>query len=76
MHLMSATRPELVSPGVITLAEGMVLYYDTALVCEIETHDPVGMNTAKNWGTNALYRIKLISHTKSASYTMKVAPRE
>ena len=56
-HLMLASKPEIVERGVIALAEGRSLSYDTSLNVEIEEIDPVGMDAERHWGTKVLYRL-------------------
>ena len=75
-HLMSAEEPVLVEAGKIALAEGMTLCYDKSLGCEIEEHDPVGMDSEKLWGTRMLWRIKLTASGKSGSYIFRISPEE
>ena len=73
-HLMSATLPVATGDGKIALAEGMTLAYDTTLECEIEEHDPVGMNAERLWGTSKLYRIKFRAYGEGGSYAFRVYP--
>jgi hypothetical protein len=56
-HMMTSVKPEITADGVILLNKGRTLTYDTALKAEIETFDPVGMDTSESWGTDVLYRI-------------------
>lgn len=56
-HLMLASKPEILSDGKISLPEGRILTYDTALTAEVEEFDPVGMDTVSAWGTPVLYRL-------------------
>ena len=56
-HMMLASEPQLLGDGKISLPEGRMLSYDTSLTAELETFDPVGMNTLKSWGTEKLYRL-------------------
>ena len=56
-HLMLASKPEIIKHGVIALAEGRSLSYDTSLNVEIEEIDPVGMDAERHWGTKVLYRL-------------------
>ena len=56
-HIMLASEPQLLGDGKISLPEGRMLNYDTSLTAELETFDPVGMNTLKSWGTEKLYRL-------------------
>ena len=54
---MLASKPEILSDGKISLPEGRILTYDTALTAEVEEFDPVGMDTVSAWGTPVLYRL-------------------
>ena len=56
-HLMLASEPKHIQVGKISLPMGMTLTYDKSLEAEIETFDPVGMDTNHAWGTDKLYRI-------------------
>ena len=72
-HLMSAVRPEIENDGVITLAMGRRLVYDTTLEAEIEEFDPVGMNTVKTWNTDKMYRMhfRIKSNKCNVTFTIK-----
>ena len=69
---MTHREPKLECDGKILLTEGCVLNYNTALAAEIETFDPVGMDTKTLWGTEALYRIHLKTTAKECEYTFTV----
>ena len=75
-HFMSASEPSLVADGKIALAEGMHLYYDTSLKCEIEGFDPVGMNTKAMWDTEVMYRICLSAYGSEGEYVFKISPSD
>lgn len=57
--LVTHREPKMLDGAKIALAEGCVLEYDARLNVEIETFDPVGMDTVQAWGTEKLYRIHL-----------------
>ena len=67
-HLMLASEPKLIQVGKISLPMDMTLTYDKSLEAEIETFDPVGMDTNHAWGTDKLYRI----HFKTTTDNCKV----
>ena len=69
---MTHREPKLKCDGKILLTEGCVLNYNTALAAEIETFDPVGMDTKTLWGTEVLYRIHLKTTAKECEYTFTV----
>lgn len=56
-HMMLAQKPVLLESGKISLPEGRILSYDSALNVEIEEFDPVGMDTVSAWNTELLYRL-------------------
>ena len=56
-HIMLAAEPTLLEGGKISLSEGRTLTYDTSLSVELESFDPVGMDTKSAWGTEVLYRL-------------------
>lgn len=72
-HMMSAKRPEIKEKGLIELAEGRTLTYDTALEAEVEEFDPVGMNTVNTWNTEKLFRIhfKIKANKCNVTFTIK-----
>jgi hypothetical protein len=65
-------EPKALDESRIALAEGCVLEYDPRLTREIETFDPVGMNTVRAWGTEKLYRIHLKTIQDSIDCAFKV----
>ena len=69
---MTHRKPKLENGGKILLTEGSVLNYNTKLHAEIETVDPVGMDTKTLWGTEKLYRIHLKTTAKECEYTFTV----
>ena len=72
-HMMASVKPEIVDDGKILLNMGRVLEYDTVLSAEIETFDPVGMDTQSAWGTEVLYRIhfKINADICNVKFTIK-----
>ena len=73
---MSHKKPKSGGKGKILLTEGCVLNYDTDLSAEIESFDPVGMDTVALWGTKKLYRIHLRTTAKECEYTFTVTAEE
>ena len=59
-RIMTHVKPEMLEGAKLKLAEGVVLEYDSRLACEIEEIDPVGMDVAKAWGSDALYRTHFV----------------
>ena len=56
---MTHKEPDVISDGVIAIAEDCLLKFDPSLSVNIEAFDPVGMNTLSAWGSEKLYRIHL-----------------
>lgn len=65
-------EPTQVKAGEIILHTGMRLIYDESLELEIESFDPVGMDTRGMWGTDVLYRIHLRTRAKECRYEFKI----
>ncbi|MBQ7344111.1 MAG: heparinase II/III-family protein [Clostridia bacterium] len=72
-HLMLAEKPSILQEGLISLPEGRILTYDTSLKAELEEFEPVGMDTAKIWGTDVLYRLRFRVNTDKCNvrFTIK-----
>ena len=74
-HFMTASRPEPMEDGKISLSEEMVLTYDPSLALEIEEVDPVGMDAVRLWESERLYRIKLSVTGDRGDYVFTFSPR-
>ena len=74
LHFLVAEKPEKQEDGVITLANGMRLLYDsTVFTACVEEKSLAGLGFSPRWG-DALYRINLTAKTlnKRGRYTIRI----
>ena len=71
-HIMTSVEPKIIEDGKILLNKDRVLCYDTVLKAEVETFDPVGMETKSAWETEVLYRIHFTINTDICNVTFTI----